>query len=132
MMRDFVYIQQLLGHGSLVWLSATLFAGLLLVLAFRPDAIRIPTIFRAACWALALAVVVPSFLLFLLSLHPDNYAGDGMERKSAEMAFFMAFSNFSGPLLQGAAIICALTALMPPITRHDAPTGPAKHPLDET
>jgi hypothetical protein len=101
----------------------------LLVLVFRPSTIHRPVLFRVACWLLALAVVVPSSLSLLLSLSsPGGYPG--RMGPDAETAFLMACASFSGLILQGACIICGLTALTPPLTWRADATGPAKHPLE--
>ncbi len=129
-MQELMYLEQLLGRGNSVWMSVALLIGFLLVLIFRPNTIHHPILFRAACWLLALAVVVPPCLSLLLSLgSPGGYPG--RMSQSFELSFFMACVNLTGPLLQGGCIICGLTALIPPLGRRWEPSGPAKHPLEE-
>lgn len=132
MYQDIAILEQLLGRGNSILLSATLLIGLMLVLILRPNAIHRPLLFRAACWLLALAVVLPSglSLVFGMCVTSLNMGHGYGTSYNAEFTFFSACANFAGPLLQGTAIICALTALMPPIARRDTPTGPAKHPLE--
>jgi hypothetical protein len=128
-MQELMYLEQLFGRGNSVWIAVTLLSGFLLVLIFRPNTIHRPVLFRVACWLLALTVVVPSSLSLLLNLYlPSGYPG--RMGPGSEMSFFMACANFSGPVLEGACIICGLTALIPPMTQREAPTGPAKHPLE--
>lgn len=133
MPQELMLLEQLFGRGNSVWLSATLLMGLLLVLIFRPNAIQRPILFRVTCWLLVLTVVVPPALSLLLNLgfgSSNIYATRGMGYSGSDLSIFMACVSFSGPVLQGACILCGLTALTPPITRRAAPTGPAKHPLD--
>jgi hypothetical protein len=130
-MQELMYLEQLFGRGNSGWMSAAMLLGLLLVLVFRPNAIRRPILFRVTCWLLALTVVIPPFLSLLLSLSlPSGSSGYSMRAAGANLSFIFACANFIGPVLQGACILCGLTALMPPLSRCDDPTGPAKHPLE--
>ena len=135
-MQELMYLQQLFGRGNSGWISVTLLAGFLLVLVFRPNTIHHPLLFRVSFWLLALTVVVPASLSLLLGLYSSglglNSSGGypGRMGPGTEMSFIMACANFSGPVLEGACIICGLTALIPPMTRRENPTGPAKHPLE--
>ena len=127
-MQELMYLQQLFGRGNSGWISVTLLAGFLLVLVFRPNTIHHPLLFRVSFWLLALTVVVPASLSLLLGLcSPSGYTG--RIGPGSELSFAIACANFTGPLLEGACIICGLTALIPPMTRPD-PTGPARHPLE--
>jgi hypothetical protein len=133
MVQELMVLEQLFGRGNSVWLSATLLMGLLLVLIFRPNAIQRPILFRVTCWLLALLVVIPPILTLLLSIGTSNmYSGRGMGYGGSDLPYFMACANLSGPVLQAACIVCGLAALTPPMTRHEAPTGLAKHPLDQS
>ncbi len=128
-MQELMYLQQLFGRGNSISISVTLLIGFLLVLIFRPNSIHRPLLFRLACWLLALTVVVPASLSLLLSLGFSGGGYPGRMSPGSEMSFAIACANFTGPVLEGACIICGLTALLPPMTR-PAPTGPAKHPLE--
>ena len=143
MMQELMYLEQLFGRVNSVWISVTLLMGFLLVLIFRPNAIHRPVLFRLACWLLALTAVVPPSLFLLLGLYSSglglNSSGLGLNSSGgypgrmgsgSDMSFYTACAGFSGPVLEGACIICGLTALIPPMTRCEDPTGPAKHPLE--
>jgi hypothetical protein len=129
-MQELMYLERLFGRGNSVWIAVTLLSGFLLVLIFRPNAIHRPVLFRVACWLLALTAVVPSALSLLLGMYSSGGGYPGRMSPGSEMAFIMGCANFSGPVLEGACIICGLTALLPPMTRREPPTGPAKHPLE--
>jgi Na+-translocating ferredoxin:NAD+ oxidoreductase RnfD subunit len=128
-MQEMMYLEQLFGRGNTLWVSVTLLMGFLLVLIFRPNTIHRPILFRVACWLLALTVVVPACVSLLLSLcSPGGYPG--RMSQNFELSFFMACANLTGPILQGACVICGLTALLPPLSQRWEPTGPARHPLE--
>ena len=134
-MRDelFVYqqLQQLFGGGGLVWLQAAYLLGLIAVLAFRPERIRLPGLFRWACILFALAVMVPPVLTALLGLLQTIGGGAYRPMRGPGDVFTILIPviNAAGPVLLGASLLCALIAVSP-AGRLQGPSQPARHPLE--
>jgi hypothetical protein len=131
MSQELMYLEQIFGRGG-NWLSVTILAGLLIAVIFRPNTIYRPTLFRVACWLLAVSVAVTPLLNLFLSVISFTAGGRGMGFGSpgSEFQFFMACGQVVGPLLQGGSIICGLTSLLPPLRPRPPFDGPAKHPME--
>jgi hypothetical protein len=130
-MRDeFYLLQQLFGGNAQGWLAAAYLLGLIAVLAYRPERIRLPGLFRWACVLFALSVMVPPMLMalfaFLQSVGSSAYGrSPGL---GASWTFLYPLVNGSGPVLLGVSLICALIAVSPG-PRYPGPPQPPRHPL---
>jgi hypothetical protein len=131
MSQELMYLEQLFGRSGSAWLPVTMLGGLLLALIFRPGNIHNLYLFRAACWLLALSVIVTPLLNLLLSLMTVNFPG-GMRFGSSPSGpqFIYVCVNAVGPIMQGASILCGLFSLIPPATPRPYVAGPVKHPLE--
>jgi hypothetical protein len=131
MQQNTMLLEQLLGLNGSVWLPVTMLAGLLLALIFRPNTIHNLSLFRAACWLLALSLVVPAVLNLVLEASSVNsYGGSGYGISGNAPPFLLACVSVLGPIMQGASILCGLFSLIPPVLPRQNVTGPAKHPLE--
>jgi hypothetical protein len=130
MPQELMYLQQLLGRSGEGWLSVTLLVGLLLALIFRPNTIHNLFLFRAACWLLALSVVIPPMSNLMISLFGVSRSGAfRMGTSFSEAQLLVACTNTLGFIMQGASILCGLFSLLPPISRQSY-ANPVKHPLE--
>lgn len=131
-MRDELFLlQQLFGGGNAQgWLAAAYLLGLIAVLAYRPERIRMPGLFRWACVLFALSVMVPPMLTGMFTLLQS--IGKSAFRPSRGSGDFWVYLypmlNASGPVLLGISLICALVALSPG-PRSRALPQPPRHPL---
>jgi Zn-dependent protease len=121
MPQEYYVLQQLLRAGS-GWVQATLLAGLLVVLVFRPERIRNRTLFHLACWLFALSVAIPPLLNLLFTA-----VGGGLFGSMAASSLVLAATTLAGPGLLGVSLLLALLSLMP---GPPSPFQPPKHPLE--
>jgi hypothetical protein len=153
MNNELLLLRQLLGTAGDIWLSVTLLAGFIVVLVFRPERVQQWSLFRSACWMLALSVVIPPVLnvLFTLSTNPGSPSW-GMRSSSGEFSLIFYCSSLVSPSLQGLGILFGLLSLIPKIPAYpqsyaarcqdtpnlaeipknpeSPPLGPAKHPWE--
>jgi uncharacterized membrane-anchored protein YitT (DUF2179 family) len=121
MSQDLLFFQQLFGAGSGM-VQATLLAGLLVVLVFRPDKIRNRTLFTWACWCLALSILLPPLLNLLFAT-----LGSGLFGGMGRSPLVMLGATFGGPGLLGLSLLLTLLSLMP---GPPGPFQPPRHPLE--
>jgi len=131
-MRDELFIlQQLFGGGNgQGWLAAAYLLGLIAVLAYRPERIRLPGLFRWACVLFALSVMVPGVLrgLFFFLQGISSSAFRSSRGPGDFWTYLYPVLNASGPVLLGVSLICALVAVSPG-PRYPGPPQPPRHPL---
>ncbi len=97
MQQNMMFLEQLLGLSGSVWLPVAMLVGLLLALIFRPNTIHNLSLFCAACWLLALSVMVPSMLNLLMTMSAMNsYGGSGFGLQGSAPPFLYACVTRSG------------------------------------
>jgi hypothetical protein len=129
MNNELLLYRQIFGTTVEVWLAVTLLAGLFIVLIFRSERVQKWGLFRTACWLLALSVLIPPALNFLIIL-PGNTASpswQGSPLMGITPLLFCCIYLF-GPILKGLSILFGLLSLIPETP--GAPLGPARHPLE--
>jgi len=130
-MRNELYVlKQIFGDIGLGWLYAACLLGLIAVLAFRPERIRLPALFRWACVLFALSIIVPPALSGLFGFLQGMDGGYGSMRGPGDFwVIVYPLLNAAGPVLLGISIICALVAISPG-PRYSAAAQPPRHPLE--
>jgi hypothetical protein len=124
MMDEMYLLHALFARGS-VLIQATVFAGLLLVLVFRPERLRHQSLFLLAAIFLVLSMVVPPFSYFLASITGSGRSLGPMMRTAD--TFTLVAANVAGPMFLGLSMVFALLSLMPRTSR---PFQPPQHPLE--
>lgn len=132
-MDELMFFRQLLSSDT-GWVPAAYLLGLLTVLAFRPERIRLPGLFQWACVLFALSLMsgpVLNGLLWFSGLLLDGGMGR-MPRPGSQPAALLPLMNASGPVLLGTSVLCATMALGPgrDPARSGAPARPPRHPLE--
>jgi len=131
-MRDELFwLQQLFGDKGQGWLAAAYLLGLIVVMAYRPERIRLPGLFRWACILFALSIMVPPVLSGMFNLLRGIGQGAlGRPRGPSDLwTILYPLLNAAGPVLLGISLICALVAISPG-PRYPAPPQPPRHPLE--
>ena len=131
MPQEILFLKQLLGGGGEGWLQAAYLLGLIVLLAYRPERIRLPGLFRWACVLFALSVMVPPALTGLFGFL-EGIAGNAFaptRGAGSAWTFVLLLLNATGPVLLGISLICALVAVSPG-PQYPAPLQPPRHPLE--
>jgi hypothetical protein len=124
-MMDEMYLLHSLFRGGSVLIQATVFAGLLLVLVFRPERLRHKSLFLLAAIFMVLSMVVPPFSYFLATVMGSGLSRGPMMRTAEP--FTLVATNVAGPMFLGLSVLFALLSLMPRTSR---PFQPPQHPLE--
>jgi hypothetical protein len=124
MPQEWFYLQQLFGAGSGL-LQSVLFAGLLVVLIYRPEKIRQRTLFLWSCCTLALSIAAPPFWNVVFSVMGAGPFGGSFGRGGGPI--LLIGSGVIGPGLLAISLLFALLSLLP---RRGVSCQPPKHPLE--
>lgn len=126
----FQQLTQVLCAG-LVWLQAALLLGLLVTILFRPERIRSPGLFRAACVLFALSVFVGPVLtagvVFLDALDSGGFRF--ASRPGDFTGTLVLLASATGPVLLGISSLLALISLCPAV-KSAYHSQPPRHPLE--
>ena len=109
-MNAMMYLSQLFGGMTKVWLEVTFLLCLFGILVFKSERISNQGLFRAAWTLFALSIIIPSCMMFFLDL-----GGSFDARRGGDFAPSMVFRLFSasGPILFGVSLICAFGSTLP-------------------
>jgi hypothetical protein len=129
MQPELLMLRQIFSQLVPNYAQVAILVGLLLVVIYRPERIRLLGMFRFSCVMLALSIVVPpavsATLSFLVSI-------GGSSRSSSSAGDYMILVNLLGtiePALVAASLCLGIFSLLPARRSADR-TGPARHPLD--
>jgi hypothetical protein len=120
-------LRQLLGQLSPNYAQVAMLVGLLLVVIYRPERIRLLGMFRASCVCLAVSIVLPPLVGAIVGLLVP--AMSGMPRNSSDFMILIGLLNVVEPALVAISICLGIFSLLPLLRRTTAP-GPAQHPVD--
>ena len=138
-MEELLYFRQFLGGGQGL-LQAGFLVGLFLVVIFRPERIRLHSVFIMAFVLFGFSIIAPSALTALFAVF-DAPMGS-YRSSSAESRALLALQTAVGPGLFGLSVVLGLLSLIPaprpqrryghslPPTIETAELQPPKHPLE--
>ncbi len=112
-MEQFMVTSGLLNafSGNTVWIGVAYVVGVFLVLAWRPQQIVQPAVFRRSYILFALYVIVPAslnFLLWLLMVSRELRRGN-----ESPAMFALQFTDVVGKVLLGLSVCLALASMAP-------------------
>ena len=122
--QEMLFLQQ---YFAVPWAAIALLVCLFLTLVLRPERILHRGMFQAACWLLALSIIVPAALnalVMLVSLTAQN-----LRPGRTEWMWLVSLVHSSGPVLIGLGVLFGLLALVPRWTS-GTPQQPTRHPLE--
>ena len=116
MMRLYGGAGGLFGSGT-AWLEVVFLAFLIAIPVFRPERIRIVSMYRRAYYCFGLSIIVPSTAsCLLMTVFMPNVAGGRFGTGSSETilgAELLKVLAQAGPVLFGISVILALAAVVP-------------------
>jgi hypothetical protein len=126
--QELLMLRQLLGQTSPNYAQVAMLIGLLLVVIYRPERIRLHGMFRAACALLAISLVLPPLVAAAVGLLATT--ASSMARSTGSDYMMLAgLLNVVEPALVAISIFLGIYSLLPPL-QHDDRAGPAHHPID--
>jgi len=133
-MNELYYLRQMLMGGGTVWLQAGLMICLFFIMAFRPERVRFPTLFRWSCTLLVLSLIVPPLLEFGVG-HFIGPMSRSTRFSSADGGqWLMVLPSLSGIVLFALSLMSGFAAVsvVPQQDRQSTPERrePRNHPLD--
>lgn len=133
-MNELFYLRQMLMGGGTIWMQAGLMVCLFFIMAYKPERVRFPTLFRWSCTLLVFSLIAPPLLEFGLG----NFMGP-MFRSTRFSSpdggqWLMMLPSLSGIVLFALSLMSGFAAVsvMPQQARQSTPERqePRKHPLD--
>ncbi|NQV26635.1 MAG: hypothetical protein HQ518_19945 [Rhodopirellula sp.] len=123
-MNTMMMLGQLLGGATRVWLEFAFVVSIFTILAFRPERIRSVSLLQAACGLLALSMILPSLLIFVIDESAGSTAFGGSRTGQAkDIGMIVKLITASGPILFALAFLCAAFSVMPAPNTNSRPVS---------